>query len=103
MAWNIKCTDLDCTQQSSASNIVDLIANHRDDGGWFLCPCGKHGYIEKRFPLQEVDEVCAASSRSVSRATHISLLFFLSVMSRVARSLTSGFHTTKTFVVPGGD
>ncbi|MDD5261692.1 MAG: hypothetical protein PHD76_07565 [Methylacidiphilales bacterium] len=39
------------------SNIVDLIANHRDSKGWFLCPCGKHGYIEKRFDKQEFGEV----------------------------------------------
>jgi hypothetical protein len=53
MAWNIKCVNSDCKRQSWADNIVDLIANHRDDSGWFSCSCGKHGYIEKIFELQE--------------------------------------------------
>ena len=57
MSWTIKCTDSGCGQQSWASNIVDLIKNHRDSKGWFLCACGKHGYIEKRFNLQEEGEV----------------------------------------------
>ena len=57
MGWHIKCADSNCGQQAWATNIVDLIANHRDGKGWFLCPCGKHGYIEKRFELQEPGEV----------------------------------------------
>jgi hypothetical protein len=56
MSWNIKCTDSSCGQQSWASDIVDLIANHRDSKGWFLCACGKHGYIEKKFKMQEADQ-----------------------------------------------
>jgi hypothetical protein len=57
MGWNIKCTDSSCGQQTWAENIVDLIENHRDSRGWFLCSCGKHGYIEKSFELQEPGEV----------------------------------------------
>lgn len=56
MAWNIKCSDSDCGQETWVSNIVDLIADHRDVRGWFLCPlCGKHGHIVKSFKLQEVE------------------------------------------------
>lgn len=56
MGWLIKCTDTSCNQQSWANNIVDLISNHRDGKGWFLCSCGKFGYIEKSFKLQEPGE-----------------------------------------------
>ncbi len=65
MGWNIKCTDSSCGQQSWADNIVDLVANHRDDKGWFLCSCGKHGYIEKSFELQEPGEVWEPYLRGV--------------------------------------
>lgn len=57
MAWHIKCTDRSCKEQNWARHIVDLIANHRDPEGWFLCRCGKNGYVEKSFPLQEAGEV----------------------------------------------
>lgn len=56
MGWTIKCTDSKCGQQTWAANIVDLITKHRDKSGWFLCQCGKHGYIEKSFDLQEAGE-----------------------------------------------
>jgi|GEM_PF-1123735 len=65
MPWNIKCTDSSCGQQSWANNIVDLITNHRDGRGWFLCACGKHGYIEKRFDLQEAGGVWEPYLRGV--------------------------------------
>ncbi len=65
MGWNIQCTDPDCEQGSWANNIVDLIASHRDTEGWFLCPCGKQGYIEKRFQLQEPGEVWEPYLRGV--------------------------------------
>jgi hypothetical protein len=55
MGWNIKCTDSSCRRQTWFSNIVDLIADHRDARGWFLCPCGKPGYSQKSFKLQEGD------------------------------------------------
>ena len=51
MGWSINCTS--CGKESRATNIVDLLANHTDDDGWFLCPAGHHGYIEKSFALQE--------------------------------------------------
>lgn len=56
MGWQIKCI-ANCGRESWAANIVDLIHKHRDSSGWFLCSCGKQGYIEKRFALQEVGEV----------------------------------------------
>ncbi len=65
MGWNMKCTDSSCGQQSWADNIVDLIANHRDGEGWFHCSCGKHGYIEKSFELQEPGEVWEPYLRGV--------------------------------------
>ncbi len=65
MGWNINCTDLSCGQQSWAANIVDLIANHRDGEGWFLCSCGKRGYIKKSFNLQEAGEVWEPYLRGV--------------------------------------
>jgi hypothetical protein len=53
MGWLIKCCDSHCEQQSWANNIVDLINDHIDKDGWILCSCGKRGYIEKSFDLQE--------------------------------------------------
>jgi hypothetical protein len=60
MGWIIKC--LKCTKSDNrkklrVNNIVDLIENHTDESGWFICRCGKHGYIEKHFDLQEDGEV----------------------------------------------
>jgi len=51
MGWLIKCAK--CDEQSWASNIVDLLDNHSDGSGWFLCPSGHQGYVEKSFDLQE--------------------------------------------------
>ena len=51
MGWSINCAS--CGKESCASNIVDLLTNHTDDDGWFLCSGGHHGYIEKSFALQE--------------------------------------------------
>lgn len=56
MGWLIKCTDSQCGRETLAGNIVDLINNHRDNNGWLICQCGKHGYIEKSFDLQEPGE-----------------------------------------------
>lgn len=54
MGWTIKCHDDKCNQETWATNIVDLIQNHRDESGWFLCSsCNGHGYIKKSFSLQE--------------------------------------------------
>lgn len=57
MGWSITCADPKCGKESWASNIVDLITKHRDEEGWFVCSCGKRGYIKKSFQLQEVGEV----------------------------------------------
>jgi hypothetical protein len=57
MGWLIKCPDTSCGNTTWAANIVDLISNHRDGNGWFLCQCGRRGFIEKSFPLQERGEV----------------------------------------------
>jgi hypothetical protein len=57
MPWAIKCSDPTCMSFTGAANIVDLISKHRDEQGWFLCSCGKKGYIEKSFNLQEEGEV----------------------------------------------
>ncbi len=52
--WVIRCTDEQCGQVTYAAQIDELIGQHRDDAGWFLCGlCGKHGYIEKSFARQE--------------------------------------------------
>ncbi|MFH1131206.1 MAG: hypothetical protein V1754_07715 [Pseudomonadota bacterium] len=56
MGWLIKCTDTKCGMQTWAGNIVDLINDHLDSAGWLLCQCGKHGYVEKSFELQESGE-----------------------------------------------
>ena len=57
MGWSIKCCDKECAGETWARNIVDLIDNHRDDKGWFLCKdCGYSGYIKKSFSLQEQGE-----------------------------------------------
>lgn len=54
MAWDIKCEDAGCTRKTRASDIVDLLSNHRDPStGLFLCACGSNGYITKSFSLQE--------------------------------------------------
>lgn len=66
MGWTIKCTDNKCTKDSWASNIVDLIQNHCDKNGWFLCShCKKKGYIEKRYDLQEPGETWKPYLRGV--------------------------------------
>lgn len=52
----IQCSFPDCGKESSADNIVDLIANHRDAKGGFMGSCGEHGYIERRCALQAVGE-----------------------------------------------
>jgi hypothetical protein len=57
MAWQIKCSDKSCTNETWAANIVALIKNHRDSEGWFLCNCGRKGYIEKSYEIQEDGEV----------------------------------------------
>jgi hypothetical protein len=54
MAWHITCSDPACDEKSGARDIVDLLYDdHRNEAGWFVCDCGKRGYIEKSFDLQE--------------------------------------------------
>jgi len=56
MAWMIKCINTQCGKETWADNIVTLISDHRDNNGWFKCQCGKQGYIEKSFKMQEPGE-----------------------------------------------
>src|SRR5919197_1213044 len=65
MGWLIRCTESGCKETRWAENIVDLIENHRDQEGWFLCGCGKHGCIEKNFALQEPGETWQPFLRGV--------------------------------------
>ena len=55
MGWLIKCNS-SSGNTTWAANIDELIRNYRDNNGWVLCQCGKHGHIEKRFDLQEPGE-----------------------------------------------
>jgi hypothetical protein len=65
MAWTIRCVDTNCTKVSSASDIVELIKHHTDESNMFIGPCGKHGYIEKKFRLQEVGQLWEPCLRGV--------------------------------------
>ncbi len=57
MGWTIECCNKKCGKESWANNIVDLINDHRDKNGWFLCStCQGKGYIQKSFRLQERDQ-----------------------------------------------
>ena len=53
MAWEIQCGDKDCKKKTVAYEIVDLIENHCDKEGWFCCSCGRRGYVQKSFDVQE--------------------------------------------------
>jgi len=53
MAWEIRCNNPQCSP-TWASNIVDLLNNHRNNEGWFICEkCTREGYIPKEFKVQE--------------------------------------------------
>lgn len=56
MGWLIKCADSKCGCETWAENIVELISGHRGKDGLFNSQCGKPGYIEKSFSLQEEGE-----------------------------------------------
>ncbi len=56
MGWDLKCSRPRCGQMTWAANIVDLVADHRDAHGWFLCSCGAHASVERKFALQEPGE-----------------------------------------------
>ncbi|MDR2438382.1 MAG: hypothetical protein LBE12_03280 [Planctomycetaceae bacterium] len=54
MTYIISCKDNNCKNTTYATNIVDLLDNHRNDNGYFICErCKGLGYIEKSFALQE--------------------------------------------------
>jgi hypothetical protein len=55
-AWRITCTDPSCQENARPVDQVDLLENYRDGRGWFRCSCGRHGYIEKSYRLQEGGE-----------------------------------------------
>jgi hypothetical protein len=65
MSWLIKCSESSCGKVTWVANIVDLISAHRETNGWFLCPCGRHGFIEKSFPLQEAGQIWAPFLRGI--------------------------------------
>lgn len=55
MGWVIECCK--CNKKTGAANIDDLIKNHRDKDGWFLCShCRGEGYIARSYRLQERNE-----------------------------------------------
>ncbi len=55
MGWSIECL-VDCGEGAYATNIVNLLDEHRDSKGWFQCKCGERGYIRKSYELQEPGE-----------------------------------------------
>lgn len=58
MVWAIECSSKCEEKGCRASNIVDLLDNYRDkETRWFLCNCGKQGYVRKEYPLQEKGEL----------------------------------------------
>jgi hypothetical protein len=67
MGWLIRCTDKNCTKQTWAENIVELIDQHTDQNGWIKCGCGQYGYIKKVFELQEEGETWEPFLRAVIR------------------------------------
>jgi len=68
MGWSIQCKNVGCNAKTWADNIVDLIDNHTDQLGWFVCgQCGKNGFIEKKFNLQEPGETWEPYLRGVKR------------------------------------
>lgn len=68
MGWSIQCNNSSCESQTWATNIVDLIDNHTDENGWFVCSqCGTGGFIEKLFNLQEPGHTWEPYLRGVIR------------------------------------
>ena len=66
MGWLIQCPK--CKQSSWAINIVDLIDNHTNAEGWFVCNhCADLSYIEKTFNLQEPGHTWKPYLRGVLR------------------------------------
>jgi hypothetical protein len=57
MGWNIQCCNGKCKSNTWANNIVDLITNHRDADGWFVCgSCRARGYVQRSYNLQELGD-----------------------------------------------
>ncbi len=56
MSWDIKCSDPECKLTVWPANIAELLDNHRNDDGYFLCGCGRRGSIKKEYRLQEIGE-----------------------------------------------
>ena len=56
MSWWIECSRPCEKGGVSALNIVELLDNHSDADGWFLCQCGARGWIRKSYKVQERDE-----------------------------------------------
>ena len=82
MAWIIKCNS-HCGEILVVNNIDELIKNHRDINGWFLCKCGKHGHIKKSFDLQEPGETWKPYLRGIiplgsENATYQPFVFLVS-------------------------
>jgi hypothetical protein len=68
MGWPIQCNNQNCKSVTWATNIVDLIDNHTDKNGWFICgQCGTGGFIEKSFDLQEPGHAWEPYLRGVIR------------------------------------
>jgi hypothetical protein len=68
MGWEIQCNDTSCKASTWAANIVDLIDNHTDEHGWFVCDqCGGSGFIKKKFDLQEPGHTWKPFLRGVIR------------------------------------
>lgn len=54
MGWSIECLDNPQGCDGAwASNVRELIEEHRNERGWFNCLCGGRGYIRKSYNLQE--------------------------------------------------
>ena len=81
MGWTVHCTE--CELQSYASNIVELLDSHTDKNGWFVCPSGHQGFVEKTFSLQEEGETWDPYLRGALRLskkdnTYQPFVFFVS-------------------------
>jgi hypothetical protein len=57
MSWEIQCPETACSTNTWVANIVDLIKDHTDSNGWFVCTCGSKGYVEKSYALQDPGEI----------------------------------------------
>jgi hypothetical protein len=52
--WQIRCSDPECNRKTEPGDIQKLLDNYLNKDNLFICKhCGKSGYIEKYFKLQE--------------------------------------------------